>query len=459
MNPERPPVLVVDDEFSVRDSLSRWLGKDGFDAVPAEDAKAALALARQRRFDAAALDIRMPGMDGLALQRALREIDPDMQILIMTAHASVESAVQALKHGAFDYITKPVDPAELSHLLHWAVEKRRLAHENVSLRRTIDEIVCSDAIVGQSDAIRKVLELIRQVAPTDSTVLITGESGTGKELIARAIHTNSPRRYRPIIPVNCGAIPESLLESELFGHEKGAFTNATQRHRGKFEMADGGTLFLDEIGCIPERMQVQLLRVLEDKCFTRVGGQEMVRVDFRIICATNEPLHKAVRDGRFREDLFYRINVFGIEAPPLRDRREDIPLLAGHFLERFARQMDRRITGISPEAMRRLRDHAWPGNVRELCNAIERAMVVGKPPEIRPEDLPVAAAPPAPAADESLEQVERRHIQGVLDRTDWNISQAAHVLRVDRVTVYNKIKRFGMMRSTPQAAPRDGPGR
>ena len=453
MKPDRPSVLVVDDEFSVRDSLSRWLGKDGFDAVPAESAAAALAIAGQRRFDAAVVDVKMPGMDGLQLQSALRVIDPDLEVVIITAYASIESAVRALKDGAFDYITKPVDPSELSHLLQRAVEKRRLARENVSLRRTIDEMVTVDAMVGESPVIRKVIELISHVAPTDATVLITGESGTGKELIARAIHANSPRRYRPIIPVNCGAIPESLLESELFGHEKGAFTNATQRRRGKIEMADGGTLFLDEIGSIPERMQVELLRVLEDKCFTRVGGQETVHVDFRVICATNERLQESVRSGKFREDLFYRINVFTIEAPPLRVRKEDIPLLARHFVERFARQMDRRITGISPEAMRRLIEHDWPGNVRELCNAIERAMVVGKPPDIHPDDLPVAApgaAPMCSAADDSLEGIEKRHISDILQRTSWNISQAAHLLKVDRVTVYNKIKKFGLARD---AAP------
>ncbi len=449
MKPERPAILVVDDEFSVRDSLSRWLGKDGFEAIPAASAEAALGLAGRRGFEAAVVDVRMPGMDGLELQAALHAIDPAMEVVVITAFGSVETAVRALKDGAFDYLTKPIDPAELSHLLKRAVEKRRMASENRNLKRLIDEMVSVDTIVGESDAIRGVIELIRRVAPTDATVLITGESGTGKELIARAIHANSPRRYAPMIPVNCGAIPESLLERELFGHEKGAFTNATQRRRGKIEMADGGTLFLDEIGSIPERMQVELLRVLEDKSFTRVGGQDQVRVDFRVICATNESLEAAVRAGKFRQDLFYRINVFSIEAPPLRRRADDIPLLARHFVERFARQMDRKITGISAEAMRRLEAHDWPGNVRELCNAIERAMVVGRPPEIRPEDLPLTAPRAAAVTrvcDDSLEEIERRHIQGVLERTGWNIAQAAHILRIDRVTVYNKIRKFGLCR-------------
>ncbi len=449
MKSDRPAILVVDDEFALRDSLSRWLVKDGFDAVPAASAESALAMAGHRAFDAAVVDVRMPGMDGLELQAALHAIDPAMEVVIVTAFGSVETAVKALKDGAFDYLTKPVDPAELSHLLQRAVEKRRMASENQNLKRLIDEMVSVDTIVGESPAISKVIELIRQVAPTDATVLVTGESGTGKELIARAIHANSTRRYAPMIPVNCGAIPESLLESELFGHEKGAFTNATQRRRGKIEMADGGTLFLDEIGSIPERMQVELLRVLEDKSFTRVGGQDTVRVDFRVICATNESLEVAVGAGKFRRDLFYRINVFSIEAPPLRLRPDDIPLLANHFVERFARQMDRKITGISAEAMRRLSEHHWPGNVRELCNAIERAMVVGKPPEIRPDDLPLSAPRAAvmtQSCDDSLEEIERRHIQGVLERTGWNIAQAAHVLRIDRVTVYNKIRKFGLSR-------------
>jgi DNA-binding NtrC family response regulator len=455
MNSEKPAVLVVDDEFSVRDSLSRWLRKDGFDATPAESAEAALALSRTTHFDAAVVDIRMPGMDGLDLQTALRALDPDLAVIVITAYASVDSAVRALKDGAFDYVTKPVDPGELTHLLRRAVEKRRLAEENSHLRRTIDDLVSVDMMVGNSPPIRKVMELVRHVAPTDATVMVVGESGTGKELIARAIHANSPRRYRPIIAVNCGAIPESLLESELFGHEKGAFTGATSRRRGKLEMADGGTLFLDEVGCISSKTQVELLRVLEEKSFTRVGGHETVNVDFRVICATNENLEAAVRAGKFREDFFYRINVFTIEAPPLRSRREDIPLLARHFLERFARQMDRKITEISPEAMRRLTEHDWPGNVRELCNAIERAMVVGTPPAIRPDDLPVAARrSAAPAESDSLEDVEKRHVRSVLERTNWNITQAATILQVDRVTVYNKIRKFGLSREDHHAASR-----
>jgi transcriptional regulator with PAS, ATPase and Fis domain len=291
----------------------------------------------------------------------------------------------------------------------------------------------------------KVMELIQHVAKTDATVLILGESGTGKELIARAIHANSARRYFPIVPVNCGAVPNELLESELFGHEKGAFTGAQHRRKGRIEMADGGTLFLDEVGAINPKMQVDLLRALETKEFTRLGGSRSIKVDFRIICATNEDLETAVREGRFREDFYYRINVFTIEAPPLRTRPTDIPLLAQHIVRRLARQMDKPITEIHPEAMELLVSYDWPGNVRELINAIERAMVVGKPPTIRPEDLPVwGNRTRQKFSGDSLADVEKDHIAAVLERTGWNITRAAEILRVDRVTVYNKIKKYDL---------------
>ena len=443
----RANILVVDDEFSVRDSLSRWFEKEGYAVWAVESGAAALAAAEARRFDVAVIDVRMPGMDGLELQGRLRGIAPDTAVIMITAFASVESAVRALKEGAFDYVTKPIDPDELSHLVERALEQRRLRAENVQLRRIIDDMVSVDTIVGDSPAMGKVMQLIQHVAPTDATVLVVGESGTGKELIARAIHANSPRRYLPIVSVNCGAIPESLLESELFGHEKGAFTGAVHRRKGKLEMADGGTLFLDEVGAITPKMQVELLRVLETKEFTRVGGEGTVRVDFRVICATNEDLEVAVREGRFREDFYYRINVFTIDAPPLRVRRTDIPPLARHFLQRFAQQMDKHITEISPEAMKLLTEYDWPGNVRELSNAIERAMVVGAPPAIRAEDLPLRAQRGnGRGGGDSLVEVEKDHIAGVLKRTDWNITQAAKILKVDRVTVYNKIRKHGIER-------------
>jgi DNA-binding NtrC family response regulator len=440
-------LLVVDDEFSVRDSLLNWFRKDGYEVEAAANGHEALRIFEAGRFDAAIVDIKMPGMDGVQLQEHLARLEPELPVIMVTAFASVDTAVRTLKLGAFDYVTKPVDPDELSHLVRRAMEQRRLRLENVQLRETIDEFVAGDVIVGASPPIKKVMELAENVAKTDATVLIRGESGTGKELIARAIHANSRRRYAPIIAVNCGGLPETLLESELFGHEKGAFTGAQYRKKGRLEMADGGTLFLDEVGCISLKTQVDLLRVLESREFTRVGGTKPVNVDFRVVCATNEDLEQAVKDGRFREDFFYRINVFLIEAPPLRVRRSDIPLLAQHFLERFARQMDKRITEISPAAMAVLESHDWPGNVRELSNAIERAMVVGKGRSIQPEDLPLRAGSQAPADEaDSLAEMERRHVASVLEKVDWNITRAAEILRIDRVTVYNKIKKYGLKR-------------
>ena len=440
-------VLVVDDEPSVRQSLASWFRKDGHSVEAAENATEALRMLQEGRFDVALLDIKMPGMDGMELLEHVRQIDPGLAVIMITAFASVETAVQALKQGAFDYVTKPVDPDELSHLVRRAIEQRRLKEENAQLRETIDEMVGGDRIIGESPAIHKVRELIQHVARTDATVLILGESGTGKELIARAIHASSHRRYFPIVPVNCGALPESLLESELFGHERGAFTGAQYRRKGKVEMADGGTLFLDEVGAIPPKMQVDLLRVLETHEIARIGGTRPVHVDFRTICATNEDLEKAVREGRFREDFFYRVNVFSIEAPPLRERRSDIPLLARHFVERLAQQMDKRITEISRGAMELLCAHDWPGNVRELANAVERAMVVGSPPAIRAEDLPLRPARHQPiGGGDSLADMERRHVASVLERNEWNITRTAEVLGVDRVTVYNKIRKYDLHR-------------
>ena len=315
-----PRILIVDDEFSVRDSLANWFRKDGYDVSAAANGREALQLVDEGIYDVAIVDIRMPDMDGVELQARLQNIDANLAVIIITAFAAVDTAVQTLKQGAFDYVTKPVDPDELSHLVRRALEHRRLREENRQLRGTIDEFVGAESIIGTSPPMRKVLEMIEHVARADATVLIRGESGTGKELVARAIHANSPRRYAPIIPVNCGGMPETLLETELFGHEKGAFTGAQNRRKGRLEMAHGGTLFLDEIGSIGIKMQVDLLRVLETKEFTRVGGMKPITVDFRVVCATNENLEKVVSEGRFREDFYYRVNVFTIEVPPLRAR-------------------------------------------------------------------------------------------------------------------------------------------
>jgi len=355
--------------------------------------------------------------------------------------------VRALKQGAFDYVTKPIDPDELSHLVRRALAERRLQAENVQLKETIEQLSGIPSIVGESPQIQNLVKLIHNVAQTDATVLIRGESGTGKELIARAIHSLSARRYFAIVPVNCGAVPEGLLESELFGHEKCAFTGAQYRRKGKIEMAAGGTLFLDEIGTIAAKTQVDLLRVLETKEISRLGGTQNIKVDFRVICATNEDLEEIVRKGTFREDFYYRINVFVIVAPPLRERRSDIPLLAAHFVGKLAREMDKRIGEITPEAMRRLMEYDWPGNVRELANAIERAMVVGRPQAIRPEDLPfLHKHADATAPGLSLADVERSHIAQVLEQLDWNISRTAQALGIDRATLYARIKKYRLKR-------------
>ena len=454
MSGGRARVLIVDDEYSVRDSLESWFRKDGHDVCVASSGSEALDRMEGRTFDVAVVDIRMPGMDGIELQARLQALDPELAVIMVTAFASVDTAVASLKQGAFDYVTKPVDPDELSHLVRRALERRRLREENVQLRETIDTFVGGDGIVGESPAMRKVIELAEHVARTDATVLIRGESGTGKELIARAIHARSPRRYAPLVAVNCGGLPESLLESELFGHEKGAFTGAQFRRKGRLELVDGGTLFLDEVGSISMKTQVDLLRVLETKEFARLGGTRSVQVDFRVICATNEDLEKAVEEGRFREDFYYRINVFTIEAPPLRSRPSDIPLLAHHLLARFAAQMDTRIRAISPAAMALLERYDWPGNVRELSNAIERAMVVGKGTAIEPGDLPLGGRRPdvtngGAGGSDALADVERRHIDAVLGRTGWNITRTAELLGVDRATVYNKIKRYGLGAGAP----------
>ena len=436
-------ILIVDDEAVVRDSLGKWFSEEGYSVETASTAREALLKLPAERWDLALLDIKMPGMDGLELERKIREVHPEIIIIIMTGYASVETAVQALKDGAYDYITKPFDPDDLSHVIRKALEHHRMRQENLKMRESLDEIQAVD-LVGQSPPMQKVWELIRTVAPTETTVLITGESGTGKELVARAIHTLSPRRYMPLVVIHCGALTETLLESELFGHEKGAFTGAQYRKKGKFEVAEGGTVFLDEISDISLKTQTDLLRVMQEKEITRVGGTQTIKVDFRAVAATNKDLDAAVKEGSFRPDLFYRLNVFEIRLPSLRERREDIPLLADHFLRKFSRAMNKRFTCISKAAVELLMSYEWPGNVRELENAIERAMVIGREPEIQPSDFPLqVSAATQPPAGNTLEDVERAHILRVLEGCNWNQSMAARILKIDRVTLYNKIKKYG----------------
>ena len=441
-------ILIVDDEAVVRDSLGKWFGEEGYAVETASTAREALLKLPAQRWDLALVDIKMPGMDGLELQRKVHEVDPQIIIIIMTGYASVETAVQALKNGAYDYIMKPFDPDDLSHVISKALEHRSVQQENLRLRENLEALQCVE-LVGQSAAMQNVLELVRTVAPADTTVLITGDSGTGKELVARAIHNLSPRRFMPMVAIHCGALTETLLESELFGHEKGAFTGAQYRKKGKFEVAEGGTVFLDEISDISLKTQTDLLRVLQEKEITRVGGTQTLKVDFRAVAATNKDLEAKVAEGTFRPDLFYRLNVFEIRVPPLRERREDIALLADHFVQKFSRAMNKPFSSISRPAVELLTQYDWPGNVRELENAIERAMVVGHGPEIQSTDLPLKLNHTSVIpSSQTLEDVEREHILKVLEGCHWNQSMAARVLKIDRVTLYNKIKKYGFRKAS-----------
>jgi DNA-binding NtrC family response regulator len=448
MNKSEIGILVVDDELIVRESLTKWFREDGYRVDAAELAATALRKLQAGKWDLMLVDIKMPGMDGMELLQRVKATNSDVVVIIITAFATVDTAVKALKQGAFDYITKPIDPDYLDHVVEKAIMQRRLTLENERLRNAVNELSSNGEIIGDSPEMMRVMELVRTVAPTDTTVMIRGESGTGKELVARAIHAASPRKYFSMVTVNCGAMTETLLESELFGHERGAFTGAQYRRKGKVELADGGTLFLDEVGNIDMKTQMDLLRVIETKEFTRVGGTDVVHSDFRVICATNKDLERAVKEGTFREDLYYRLNVFTIALPPLRGRRGDIAKLAHFFLEKYSKQMNKKIQGFSPDAMMALKAHDWPGNVRELENAIERAMVVAQGSLIEKEHLPLQNALSSPKEGQRLEDMEQRHIAQVLRENSWNVSRSAAILDIDRVTLYHKIERYGLKRST-----------
>ena len=433
--------MIVDDEESVRDSLYNWFIDDGYHVECAENAKKALSLLNEKDFDIVLADIKMPGMDGMEMHRRIKTLPRVPIVIIMTAFAAVDTAVLALKEGAFDYVTKPFDPDDLSHLIRNAATQVALKAENENLKEQMTTLADVEDIVGESEPLKKVLKEVEKVAPADSSVIITGESGTGKELVARAIHSNSPRKYFPLISVHCGALSESLLESELFGHEKGAFTGAAFNRKGRFEMADGGTIFLDEIGTISSKMQVELLRVLESKSFVRVGGNKEISSDFRVICATNRDLKEMVKNGAFREDLYYRLNVVNIKIPPLRERPGDIPQLVNHFINKYCTSMSRDMISIDPAAMKHLESFEYPGNVRELENMIERAIVVGNGKVIRLKDLPMGRDVIS-SSIESLDDLEKKHISKILEKYSWNISRSAKALNVDRATLYNKIKKY-----------------
>lgn len=443
-------LLIVDDEAIIRQSLKAWFLEDGYEIDIAENAEDALKLYEKGKYDLILLDIKMPGMSGMDLLVKLKEFDPDAIIILITAYASVSSAVKALKSGAYDYITKPIDPDELSHLVKNALNQKILKDENIQLKNSIEEIIKPDNLIGNSPKMLEVYSLIHTVSQTDTTVLVLGESGTGKELVAKAIHINSKRKYFPLVVVNCGALPESLLESELFGHEKGAFTGAHYKRKGKFEMANGGTIFLDEIGTISQKVQIELLRVIETKEFMRVGGSELIKSDFRIIAATNENLINLVKSGQFREDLYYRLNVFNITLPPLRKRGNDILLLADYFLKKYSSAMNKKISSFDKEAIKFMREYYWPGNVRELENAIERAVVICHKDIITFDDLPfkvIQNVKEEPLTERSLDAIEKKHIQKILEDNNWNISKSAEELQIDRVTLYNKIKKYGLRKN------------
>jgi len=440
-------ILIVDDELSVRDSLARWFREDGYETGVAEDSTDALRKMAESTWDLALVDIKMHGTDGIELQRRMASIDPDLIVIIMTGYASVETAVTALKNGAYDYVTKPLDPEDISHSISNALGHRKAKEDVERMRATLEETSEFPLLVGRSPAMNKVHDAIETVGPSDATVIIVGESGTGKELVARAIHAASPRRFEPMVTIHCGALTETLLESELFGHEKGAFTGAQYRKKGKFELGDGGTVFLDEIADISLKTQTDLLRVLQEHEITRVGGHAPIKVDFRCVAASNRDLKELIETGRFRPDLYYRLNVFTIELPPLRQRREDIPLLVEHFIEKYSLAMNRRIARITPQAMTMLQQYDWPGNVRELENAVERAMVIARGDELDESvfSVPVRETVSVGAA-RSLHDIERDHILAVVDACEGNQTRAAKLLGIDRVTLHNKLKQYGWSR-------------
>ncbi len=444
-------VLVVDDEETICQALSAWLTKEGYHVETADSGPTALAYLKDKHYDLYLLDIKMPGMDGLELLAKIRAKQADATVIMITAHGSIQTAVEAMKRGAVEYLCKPFDPDELSLLMERVATNKALREENEALREQLLERheTVLDGFVAQSQAMHGILSVVEDVAPTQSPVMITGETGVGKDLVARAIHMSSEQANGPFVAINCGAQSESLLESELFGHEKGAFTGAVKARRGRLEMANNGTLFLDEIGEISPKMQVSLLRVLEDKKFQRVGGNQTLEAQFRLICATHRDLKERINQGQFREDFYYRINVFSIEIPPLRERIEDIPVLADYFIGCFATETGKRIDGLTQKALQILSAYPWPGNVRELRNVIERVVVIARGHMIGQEELRFLQdrSDDCQLGTMTLKDMEIRHIQATLDACEGNITQAAKKLGIDRVTLSRKIKRYALPRS------------
>lgn len=448
-------ILVVDDSQAVRENLRELLTDEGYEVDACADGEIALQLLQEKAYDVVLTDLFMPKVDGMAVLKYLVDHAPQTICIIITGYGTIQNAVDAMRLGAFDYLCKPVEAKELLVVLQRALEHRRLREENLYLKKQLSRKFGFDNIIGTSDAMSQIFEIIRKVADTDSTVLILGESGTGKELVARAIHYHSYRHAGPFVPVNCAAIPEDLLESELFGHERGAFTHAIRTRIGRFEQAHGGTIFLDEVGDMSPNLQVKILRVLQDHQFERIGGNRTIKVDIRVIAASNRDLEAMVQAGKFREDLFYRLNVIPIRIPPLRERRSDIPILVNHFIQEFSRKKKKPLFQVSPEAMEMLVNYDWPGNVRELENLIERLVILADGQVIRPQDLPEKLqpslrrledyVPDIPPTGLPLQEIvsnfERQLIIKALNKTGWVKNQAAQLLQLNRTTLIEKIKK------------------
>jgi len=443
-------IMIVDDEMIVRESLLHWFKKSGHDVDTAASGPEALKKLEKIPFDILFVDIKMPGMNGIEVLEKVKEEYPETLVVIITAYGSIDTAVRAMKTGASDYLLKPFKPDQLTLVLEKIALQRKINYEYQYLKGRLDEITRFDNIIGQSFEMEKIFRLIPEVALSDSSVLILGETGTGKELVAKAIHAKSLRANGPFIAINCGAMTDNLLESELFGHQRGAFTGATHNRRGFLEVASGGTLFLDEIGEISPKMQVDLLRTLEEKTIIRLGNREPVDVDFRLISATKRDLETEVREGSFREDFFYRINVITLHVPPLRKRKDDIPLLIDHFLRKYSRETAKQVDHLTPEAMRLLKNHDWPGNVRELENAIERAVVLSKARTLGMDAFSFLRPPVRfpTSGRRSLKEMEERHVEQILDECNWNVTEAAKILDINRVTLHRMIKRYSLKRKT-----------
>jgi len=446
-------ILVIDDKDSMRDMLAQTLASEGHQVDTAPDGKAGLELARRRPFDLTLTDLRMPDLDGLEVLRSLREIDSEMPVIVMTAYGSIEEAVEAMRRGAYDFLTKPFDSERLNVLVQKALEARRMQAENLCLREELAHNLGFSDIVGASEKMKEVFRLIQKVASSDTSVLILGESGAGKELFARAVHSLSPRRNKPYVPINCAAIPHELLENELFGSEKGAFTGAVTRKIGKFEIAEGGTIFLDEIGDMDLSLQAKLLRVLQDRTIERLGGARPFKVDVRVVAATNRDLSEAIAHKRFREDLFYRLSVFPINIPPLRDRGDDIRPLAEHFIDKFCKEMKKPVKQLTREAQTLLERYHWPGNVRELENTIERAVILAESKKITPQQLAIRVSTPEEIhlrEGAGLKEVgahaqmtaERSAIIRVLNQVRGNKRKCAKILQIDYTTLFDKMKKY-----------------